>query len=67
MNVTPYSMLGCREETGDEEHYVPVDLKLLHYHTLVRPSLKSTEFNVPPRSRFREIGKHPRHYLDELL
>ena len=67
VDVTPHSMLGCREETGNHPHYFPVDLRLLHYHTLVRSSLKSTVFRVPSRSQLKDVEQHPRHYLKELL
>ncbi len=67
VRMTPHSMLGCREETKNHPHYFPIDLRLLHYHSLIRPSLKSTDFRVPPRSSFKDIEQHPRHYLEELL
>lgn len=41
-------------------------LKLLHYHTLIRPDLESMDWVFPKRSEITNIGNHPKFYLDRL-
>ncbi len=41
-------------------------LKLLHYHSLLRPTLESNEWVFPKRSQIANIEAHPKFYVDRL-
>lgn len=63
---TPSSSIPYRNDyTASAEHYVFLDLKLLHYHTLVRASFETPAFCIPLNVSNRQ--DHPKAYIDKLL
>ena len=63
---TPASSIPHRDShTDNEDHYVFLDLKLLHYHTLVRASFETSDFCIPENVNNRK--DHPKAYIDVLL
>jgi len=63
---TPSSSIPFRDDyTANEDHYCFLDLKLLHYHTLIRPSFESVECHIPRNIKNRK--HHPKAFIDVLL
>lgn len=65
VDVTPPS--SARTKADIPENGVALDLKLLHYHTLVRSSFESAEFILPHKKEIKHIRRHPRAFISELL
>ena len=68
--VTPRSAAWRKEEIKDFEFGVPLEnLKLLHYHTLVRDHrhFDSAKFIFPRRGQIKNLKEHPKAYLDRLI
>lgn len=67
--VTPRSACRTKDEIAKYEFGVPVDLKLLHYHTLVRDhrAFDSAKFVFPKRKQVKQISEQPHYYLDRLI
>lgn len=68
VKVTPSSATskrGIATKYGDVG--VALDLKLLHYHTLVRPLLDSSQFVLPNVKDINKPNQHPQHYLRKLV
>lgn len=65
-NVTPSSFAKTKRGIAKFDG-VAVNLKLLHYHTLVHPSFESEVYVIPKRDTIKNIKQHPRIYLNKLL
>lgn len=46
---------------------VPLNLNLLHYHTLIHPSYESAKYIIPKKNEIKNITDHPPLYLNTLL
>lgn len=68
VKVTPSSATSKRGITTKYKDVgVALDLKLLHYHTLVRSSLDSSQFVLPNTKDIKKPKQHPQHYLRKLV
>lgn len=64
-NTTPRSNYRSKEEVFECSFCFPLDLKLIHYHTLVRPTSHGYGFTkVDKEKLYKE--QHPFHYLENL-
>ena len=66
VNITPSSSLPSRKAVVSYRNAFPLDLKLLHYHTLVHPVFDSPGYVIPPRDSIKKQEEHPRFYLNKL-
>lgn len=68
VKVTPSSSTSKRGVAKKYKNIgVALDLKLLHYHTLVRPSIDSSQFVLPNAKDINKPNQHPQHYLRKLV
>lgn len=65
--VTPVACCTSKQVISRWPGSFPVDLRLLHYHTLVRPSLDSAEFIPVHKRDLKNHGAHPQYYLNRLV
>lgn len=66
VNATPMSSLPSKKVVEKYRNSFPLDLTLLHYHTLVHPAFNSPEYVIPPRDSIKKQEEHPIFYLNKL-
>ena len=66
-SVTPGSQYPSKERILANPAGVPLGLRLLHYHTLVRPSLDSVKFIEVSEDEIQHPEQHPYNYLHKLV
>lgn len=67
VKATPGSATTKRGILKRYKQGVALELKLLHYHTLVRSSFESSDFLIPDRSEVDGLKQHPKAYIEKLL
>ncbi len=66
VTVTPGSYLSSREHVENYKDAFVVDLKLIHYHTLVHPKFDSAEYRIPSLSDIQNHEEHPKFYIEKF-
>jgi len=66
VTVTPGSYLSSREHVENYKDAFVVNLKLIHYHTLVHPAFDSAEYRIPPLSSVQNLEEHPEFYIGKF-
>ena len=63
---TPSSYLLSREEVENRREALALDLKLIHYHTLVHPKFDSAEYMIPSLNNIQNLEEHPKFYIEKF-
>lgn len=66
VNVTPSSSLPSEKSVKKYKNAFPLNLSLMHYHTLVHPKFNSAKYVIPPRDSIKKREAHPKFYLNKL-
>lgn len=63
---TPSSYLLSREAVENYRDAFALDLKLIHYHTLVHPKFDSAQYTMPLLSNIQNLEEHPELYIGKF-
>lgn len=66
VKATPTSSLPSRKAVEKYKNAFPLDLTLIHYHTLVHPEFDSPKYVLPSVDDIQKRRAHPRHYLEKM-
>lgn len=66
VKATPSSCLPNRKAVEKYKNAFPLDLNLIHYHTLVHPDFDSPKYVLPSIDSIQKQEAHPKHYLERM-
>ncbi len=66
VKATPTSCLPTRKAVEKYKNAFPLDLNLIHYHTLVHPEFDSPKYVLPHLDSLQKRSAHPQHYLERM-